>query len=151
MRRWTRSARRRLRGVGEEGGAAAVEFALVSLLLFTLLFGVIDFGFGFYTWGSLGNAAREGARKGAVDADVDDIEDRFRNSATGLDDDDLRITITCSSGGTGPFVPCGTPTEGDIVRVSGEYDYGFITPLGGMVGLGDTMTMRVNSEARFEG
>lgn len=49
-------------------GAAAVEFALVSLLLFLLVFGIIEFGFAFYSVQGAAAAAREGARRAAVGA-----------------------------------------------------------------------------------
>jgi Flp pilus assembly protein TadG len=49
-----------------ERGAAAVEFAIVSLLLFMLLFGMLGFGFYLYSRQSAVAAAREGARLAAV-------------------------------------------------------------------------------------
>ncbi len=45
---------------------ATVEFALVCALLVLIIFGTIDFGRLFFTWASMGNAAREGARFGSV-------------------------------------------------------------------------------------
>ena len=50
-----------------ERGAAAVEFGLVALILFTLIFGIIQFSFWFWSWQAAGHAAREAARVGAVD------------------------------------------------------------------------------------
>ena len=60
--------------VGREDGAAAVEFAIVATLFFMLVFGIIDFGFAFHSWNNAANAAREGARKAAVDPDIPHIE-----------------------------------------------------------------------------
>ena len=51
---------------GDERGAAAVEFALVGVLLFTLLFGILQFGMWFWAWQAGGHAAREAARVAAV-------------------------------------------------------------------------------------
>ncbi len=45
---------------------ATVEFALVCVLLILVVFGTIDFGRLFFTWASMSNAAREGARFGSV-------------------------------------------------------------------------------------
>ena len=46
----------------DDQGAAAVEFALVSVLLFTLLFGILQYGYGFFqmqaTAATAGDAAR---------------------------------------------------------------------------------------------
>lgn len=47
-------------------GTGVVEFALVAGILFMLLFGIWDFGRLFDAWLVTTNAAREGARYGAV-------------------------------------------------------------------------------------
>ena len=47
-------------------GQALVEFALGALLLFLIVFGVVDFGRVIYAYSAVSNAAREGARYGAV-------------------------------------------------------------------------------------
>lgn len=47
-------------------GAAAVEFALVSVALFTLMFGVVQYGFYFLQASAVEAAAREGARRASV-------------------------------------------------------------------------------------
>ena len=49
-------------------GAAALEFALVLPLLVVVLFGIIDFGYLMFVVSTMNNAAREGARRGAVDS-----------------------------------------------------------------------------------
>jgi Flp pilus assembly protein TadG len=55
-RRWHRDDR----------AASMVEFAIVAPLLFMLVFGVIDFGRVYFLYNNLTNAARDGARYGAV-------------------------------------------------------------------------------------
>ena len=57
---------RRWRDKRSEQGAAAVEFALIAMLLFTLLFGIIQFSLWFWAWEAGGHAAREAARVAAV-------------------------------------------------------------------------------------
>src|SRR5207244_4829851 len=52
--------------LNREEGAAAVEFALVSILLFTLLFAIINFGLVLHRYQVYEGAAREGARYAAV-------------------------------------------------------------------------------------
>jgi len=49
-----------------ERGAAAVEFALVATVFFTLLFGVMEFGRLLYLWNTTAEATRRGARIAAV-------------------------------------------------------------------------------------
>lgn len=51
-----------------EGGASAVEFALVASILFTLIFGTIQYGLYFWSLQSGAHAAREAARQAAVGA-----------------------------------------------------------------------------------
>ncbi len=67
-----RHARRALRDGICKRGAAIVEMAVVTPLLLTLLFGVIEFGNSFMFRQILTNAAREGARTSAIQATADD-------------------------------------------------------------------------------
>jgi Flp pilus assembly protein TadG len=54
---------------GSDAGAAALEFALVSVLLFTLLFGIIQYGYFFLQSSGAEHAAWAGAREAAVGID----------------------------------------------------------------------------------
>src|SRR5215467_7444086 len=68
-------------------GAAAVEFALVSVLLFTLLFGIIQYGFLFFQYQAAAATAHEGARLAALG--INDCSDfgravQDRGTANGL-------------------------------------------------------------------
>jgi Flp pilus assembly protein TadG len=49
-----------------EGGAAAVEFALVIPLFLVLVMGAVDYGYYFFAEQVVTNAAREGARAGTL-------------------------------------------------------------------------------------
>lgn len=49
-----------------DDGAAAVEFAIVSVLLLTILFGILQYGYFFFQSTGIEHAAREGAREAAV-------------------------------------------------------------------------------------
>lgn len=62
-RKHEQRAARRARG---DDGAALLEFALVSILLFTLIFGIIQFGLILSFDQDVTRAAAEGARGGAV-------------------------------------------------------------------------------------
>lgn len=67
------SLRHRLR----QGGATAVEFALVSAVFFTTLLGMMEMGRMLYYWNSAAEATRLGARL-AVVCDLDDADIRVR-------------------------------------------------------------------------
>ncbi len=58
----------RIRG---QGGAAAVEFAIIASLLLILVFGIIVYGLAFSKLEVLNAAAREGARYAAVRCEPD--------------------------------------------------------------------------------
>jgi Flp pilus assembly protein TadG len=141
--------------VGREDGAAAVEFAIVATLFFMLVFGIIDFGFAFHSWNNAANAAREGARKAAIDPDPNHVRQRVLDSAQTLDVSKLTIVVECSHpGGSFSTTLCGSSTfvADDIVRVTVNYAYSMITPIGSFVpGLGSTLNLHSQSESRFEG
>jgi len=131
----------------------AVEFAIVASLLLLLVFGIIDFGLGIHAWDASSNGAREGARLGAVDPNPTAIEARVRAATDFLDQSLLNVTVECSTG-SGGFSACGPGSgwvAGDLVRVSVVYRHDYVTPLPGMVGLGDDLMVRASSESRFEG
>ena len=73
--------------LNREDGAAAVEFALVSILLFTLLFGIINFALVLHRYQVYEGAAREGARFAAVRC-VDDVN----NTPCTLADEQSRVS-----------------------------------------------------------
>lgn len=50
----------------QQRGVAAVEFAIVAMLLFTLLFGIIEFGRLFYVFNSVQEVTRRAAREAVV-------------------------------------------------------------------------------------
>lgn len=54
--------------LGTERGAAIVEFAVISIILVILIFGVVEGGLAFRAKLSVSNSADEGARRGSVAA-----------------------------------------------------------------------------------
>ena len=58
--------RLRSTSVRNRRGAALVEFAIVAILLFTLVFGMIDFGLALHDYLALNQVAREAARSYAL-------------------------------------------------------------------------------------
>ena len=59
-----------------EDGASAVEFALVTPLLFMLVFGIIGFGLAFLQVQSIRTAVREGGRAAATGAPANTVQQR---------------------------------------------------------------------------
>ncbi len=57
---------RQRRGCQGNRGQALVEYALVLMIVLLVSLGTIDFARLFFTWSSMANAAREGARFGTV-------------------------------------------------------------------------------------
>jgi Flp pilus assembly protein TadG len=100
---------------GRDAGAAAVEFALVSVLLLTLLFGIIQSGYFFFQSTAAEHAAREGAREAAV----------------GIDDCDAWVDLVQSQGGSADVTGAtasAAPARGTIINVTVTWrrqDFGF--------------------------
>jgi len=50
----------------KQRGAAAVEFALIAMFFFAVLFGIVEFGRGLYVWNSIQEVTRYVAREAVV-------------------------------------------------------------------------------------
>lgn len=75
-------------------GQALAEFALVLPIFMMLLGGLVDLGYMYQQYLSLQNAAREGARLGAVGASVTAITTRISNILGGRwNDGTLVVTV----------------------------------------------------------
>jgi Flp pilus assembly protein TadG len=129
----------------EEGGQSLVEFALVLPIFLLVLFAIVDFGMAFHAWITVTNSAREGARLGSVRAPAADIEQRVRDTAESLDQDDLVVTVTNAEG---------QPGESVVVDVS--YGYSLMTPLADIItmvsggSIGDALTLSSTADMRLE-
>jgi len=73
-------------------GAAAVEFALVAMILVLFLTGIIQFGYTFFEYIQVAHAAREGVRWGALGEGAGEISARAHAAAPALGAD-LQITV----------------------------------------------------------
>ena len=141
---------RRLAGHPRKGedGQALLEFALVLPIFLLVLFAIVDFGMAFHAWITVTNSAREGARIGAVHAPSAAIEQRVRDTADTLDQDDLSVTVTNADD------QGGQPGESVVVDVS--YSYSLMTPLADLFNLvsggtiPDVLTLDTLSEMRLE-
>jgi len=119
-------------------GGAVVEMAIVTPLLLTLLFGIIEYGWVFTIKQAITNAAREGCRvatlEGATDEEIINTINSYL-AGTGLKENDYEIIIERATQNN--------PFERVTIRVP----YRRISLLGGFFGktdwtIGATCTMR---------
>ena len=144
-----------MRVPARERAQGLVEFAVIFPIFAFFLFAIIDGGLAMSRFQTMGGAAREGARYGAVGADATAIATRTAENAHGLLDPP----------GTGG---CGAPTGicvqwvagpsgespgavGSSVMVNVRYQYTPITPLIGLFGLtGPSWTIKGCAMQRVE-
>ncbi|HEX3457354.1 MAG TPA: TadE/TadG family type IV pilus assembly protein [Candidatus Baltobacteraceae bacterium] len=123
-----------------ERGASLPEAAIVMTLLLTFMFGVVDFGRAFYTYGLVGHLARQGARwaivRGSQCSGLDhcpaqpgaaDIQPYIRSLSEGATDP-TQITAqlsfpscTGASGGANDAPGC-------VAQVTVTYPFSFLLP-----------------------
>lgn len=93
-------------------GQELVEFALILPLLLLLIFGIMDFGLAIFSYNTIANAAREGARAGVIPSASDaDVVDATLRLTTGLNLTASNITVTRDS----------------TIQVEVTYDHALIT------------------------
>jgi Flp pilus assembly protein TadG len=113
-------------------GQALVEFAMVLPVFVLLVAGMFDFGLGIYSDLTLVNAAREGARLGAIEpGDTAAIEAHVRAMADNLDSDKLTVDVDCMRPAGSSFTACSHPAwqPGDATIVTVGYTYRTFFPL----------------------
>lgn len=133
----------------DQRGAAAVEFALVLLPFFLLVFGAVDFGWAINRDVLINNAAREGAREGSLNPNAAAVSGVVRSSLPAGDAAAATVTVGCRkpSGATCSSLAAAVP--GDTVIVTVTLPHGWITPVGEMVDPGGT-TLTKRAEMRIE-
>lgn len=126
-----------------DGGATAVEFAIVVPLLLLILFGLIDFGRLFFVEVSLNAASREGARASALHRPGAQVIQVAKDSSPGLATvsslgQTTNLTVT-------PGVSCpANPSATDMTTVIVDVPFRWLTPIAFTLGSG--MTLRAQSE-----
>jgi Flp pilus assembly protein TadG len=133
-----------------------VEFALVFPLFILLLAGMVDFGMGLYSYMTLVNATREGARLGTTACNAlactNAVTARVTAAASGLNP---TVTVACTTA-AGASITCTKNTtippaaqngvkNGDSVTVTSSYTYRMIWPVtfGTQIPLTSTVTFMV--------
>jgi len=142
--------RERLHGASipsrSQRGTAIVEFALVAMVFFLLVFGIIDFGRLFQSWVTVQYAAREGARyavTGRSDCAVagDDriacIVNQAKTATTGLYGAPGNVTVKVRSWSYPSYAdPAQQGSAGnacDEIEVEVDYDHHLVTPIIGAI------------------
>ncbi|WP_435744661.1 TadE/TadG family type IV pilus assembly protein [Nocardioides sp. SYSU DS0663] len=112
--------RRHKKRRGDEGGAAALEFALVLPFLLLLVFGTIQYGLYFWTMQGGSDIARDAARMSAVGtpATCAEFDSRVRAAVQSLNGAGGAALITRSYVDAAPL---GTINVGDTVQVRVEF------------------------------
>lgn len=121
--------RKRAVSLHDDGGASALEFALVAPILILLVMGIVEFGVLYQAQLALTHAAREGARLAAVG----------KYDAAAVVDRAYPIAPSVSTSPAPPSAALG----GQPITVTLTYDYDWrVLPIPGTVALQGTATMR---------
>jgi Flp pilus assembly protein TadG len=114
------------KGISKDG-VALVEFALLALLFFTLIFAIIEFSRLMVMYHHVGNAAREGSRYAIVHGSTDNASiadeqnvETYVRSVSPLDPNNVFVTTKWLSGDKNP----GSPVE-----VTVKYNFKFGLPI----------------------
>lgn len=128
-------------------GQSTVEFALIAVPFFLLVFGIIEGGRLVFTYHEIQNAAREGTRymvaHGAfaddplAPGDAGEVQDYVLDKTAGLDPASLEISAAWLDGSNEP---------GKRVEVEVQYEF---EPIVGMVLGADPITLTARSEMRI--
>jgi Flp pilus assembly protein TadG len=137
----------RLRG---EHGSASVEFAIIAVVLLTVVFGIIEFGILMFDQHVLTNASREGARAGVV-MRVPRLSDAAIIGKVNEYAQEHMVTFGSSSTLTTTVTPDEAsrvgPLFGTEMKVNVEYQYDFLVL--SIVGLGP-ITLTAETRMRME-
>lgn len=133
-----------------DNGQAILEFALAMPFLLAWVFFIVDCGFFAFSYVSLTNAVREGARCAAVGGTQAAVSARVTTTYGGTGAPTIEpLTYLDEFGGTAPVI-------GGSVNVTAHYAYEWITPIGLVPGIGSstpydksaTMRMETNTVAK---
>ena len=121
---------------GHSKGQTLVEFALVLPVIILIIFGTLDFARAVFTYNTLSEAAKQGARVAIVNQDPDVVADEAVTyaPATGLTAGDVSVCFKtpaslerdCDSPGTDVCQPM---RPGCLAIVIATLDYQPLTPL----------------------
>ncbi|MDP2181735.1 MAG: TadE/TadG family type IV pilus assembly protein [Actinomycetota bacterium] len=144
------------RGLNEDQGASAVEFALVALILVMLLTGITQFGMVFFQYLEVSHSAREGARwaslgelAGSV-AQPKSVRGRVSAAAPGLNPGLTDAQIVISVDGTSRQTAALPGDAGKPVAVTVNYESPVFMPLMSEIVGGNTIHLQSTATLRVE-
>lgn len=118
-------------------GQSLAEFALVLPIFLVLFFAVIDLGSAIFTFNSLTNAAREGARLAIVNQDTASIIARAEGQVSVAEINAPNVSIDfyeqADDGTADTSRPCSPAAVGCLAIVSFESTYRPLTPIIGNI------------------
>jgi Flp pilus assembly protein TadG len=106
------------RALGREEGASAVEMALLTPLLFMLVFGIIGFGLAFLQVQSIRTGVREGGRAVAVGAAKNVVQQKTVDASSGAIPSGQQGNVVVGVSGPGNNTTCTPNTLGNDATVS---------------------------------
>src|SRR5262245_1235700 len=119
------------------GGQSLVEFALVLPIFLLLFFAVVDLGSAVFTFNSLTNAAREGARLAIVNQDTASIIARAETQVSVAEINAPNVSINfyqqANDGTADTSSTCSPAAVGCLAVVSFESTYRPLTPIIGNI------------------
>lgn len=128
-------------------GAAAVEFAILAPLLFTIVFGIIEFSLLFYDKAVITNASREGARYGILWSPTRPTNSEIQAIVASYTSNNLVTFGTAASPVTTISRSGNSPGDALTVTVAYNYDFlllpNFVNTLSNVTALNSATVMRL--------
>lgn len=135
-------------------GQALVEFALVIPIFLLIVVALFDVGRAVFTYNTLTNAAREGARLAIVNQDTDSIINRAKHASAIVELDVPNITVdfyqVAADGTPDTSKVCEPAAVGCLAVVKFEATYRPITPIVGSFLFGSGVTFTAKSVLSVE-
>lgn len=131
-------------------GQSLVEFALVIPLFLVFVFAIFDLGRAVFTYNSITNAAREGARLAIVNQDLNTIKVRAKGQAAIAETTDPSVTVAyyemTAEGEADTTRTCPTPVPVGCAAVIGfESTFYPLTPILGQMIFGGGVTFKAQA------
>nr|WP_300151844.1 TadE/TadG family type IV pilus assembly protein [Propionicimonas sp.] len=135
-----------------ERGAAALEFAIVLPVLLLLLVGIVDFGMVMGAQTQVANAAREGARAGALTGKRPQAISAATGAISGMPgatNAGTSVDVICTTdAGLACSLTDSSPDTGGTVTVTVTYVHTWLSPA--LLGFSPNITLHGQSQMRIE-